>query len=551
MSEPAPFIVNPADALKLRDIVSKLTNLGYSERSITERLGLEDIVDLQWRHVPIYCSERLAVRDPLALAIDLFLLQGALSETEHQRLFVPCERGLLVEAGLLAIDGGGMARARASLFPVGGHLLSSDQAWPELPHPGYAECPYNHVMAIGRDSRNLAHCTVRRRFQSALDLCTGSGIHALLALRHAMRVTAVDINSRAAKCTRFNAQVSGITNLEVAVGDLYEAVPGDNFDLITANPPFVPSPFDAVQFRDGGRSGEDIQKQIVAGLPRHLAPGGIAQIVTELGERNDELLAKRLREWLNGAAMDIHILRVGEHSASEYAVAHAKADTYPALLQSIDEWASNLRARGYVRIVSLIVSIQWSDANCGPPWEHMDVSPPPRRAAGAEIDAVFSAERATRRLDWQQVLKRSWLRRAGPTALFDAQVLGADIPPRAKATLLGRSLRIDHQLDPIERQILDRIDGSVSIAVLDLIRFASEKNTDERTLLKAARSLLRRQLITAIDCDAHQPEISCEVSRAQTRVFHPTDAKPLPSRIRSDLPDPSGQEARSQNVHLT
>jgi hypothetical protein len=27
-------------------------------------------------------------------------------------------------------------------------------------------------------------------------------------------------------------------------------------------------------FRDGGRSGEDIQKRIVAGLPDHLAPGG-------------------------------------------------------------------------------------------------------------------------------------------------------------------------------------------------------------------------------------------------------------------------------------
>jgi hypothetical protein len=224
-------------------------------------------------------------------------------------------------------------------------------------------------------------------------------------------------------------------------------------------------------------------------------------MVTELGERDrkntdEEPFVDRLRDWLDGATMDVHILRLGEHSAMEYAVGHAKGDTYCEFLQSTEEWASNLRVQGYDRIVSLIISFQWSDASCGPPWTRVDESPPPLRAAGAEIDAAFAVERLTRRRDWQQTLKQSWLRRSGPTALLDAQVLGAGTPAKAKATLLGRSLRIEHQLDPVERQLFDRIAGTEKMAVRDLIAFSNLRNIGEAAALEATRSLLRRQLIS-------------------------------------------------------
>jgi len=348
-------------------------------------------------------------------------------------------------------------------------------------------------MWVGLDSRYLARCTMRRPFRAALDLCTGSGVHALLASAHTEQVLAVDINPRAVACARFNAQASGIANLEVQVGDLFEAVRGERFDLITANPPFVPSPLDNLRFRDGGRSGEDIQKRIIAGLPNHLAPGGMAQIVTELGERDDEPLVLRLREWLNGAPMDIHILRLGEYSAMKYAIGHAQGDEYDAFLASIDEWARNLRAQNYLRVVSLVISFQWSDPAVGPPWNRVDESPPPRRNAGAEIDAAFRTERLTRHLDWQQVLKRSWLTRAGPIALLDAHVLGSDARARAKASLLGQALKIDHQLDPVEREILAHMKERISVP--ELIKTLCDLDVDERSVIEATRSLLRRRLV--------------------------------------------------------
>jgi SAM-dependent methyltransferase len=495
MTERATFFVDPVELPALRGLLSKLSDAGFSEIPVRERLGFEDLADLDWRAVPIYRAERLAARDPLDLAIDLFLLQGTLPPGEVHRLFSVCEREALIRSGVLSIDGSGKARARASFFLVGDRLIISDHAWPALPHPGYTSTPYDQVMSVGFDSRLLARCTTRRSFRFALDLCTGSGMHALLASTHAAEVLAVDINPRAVDCANFNAQVSGASNLKAVVGDLYDSVPpGETFDLITANPPFVPSPLDTLRFRDGGRSGEEVQKRIVAGLPRHLAPGGIAHMVTELGERDGEPLVHRLRDWLDGAPIDIHVLRLGEYTASKYAIGHAKGEDYQTFLDSIDEWSANLRAQGYVRIVCVVLTFEWSDPACGPPWERVDGSPPPRRPAGSEIDAAFSAERRARRFDWQQALQQQiYISRVPNIALIEARALGNNIPPRNKAACLGLALKAEHPIDRTEQKILERMGERISAPDLD--RILRDLGVDESSAITAIRSLLRHRLI--------------------------------------------------------
>jgi hypothetical protein len=487
MSESAPFLVDDCDVPGLRQAVSAIRHAGYGEGAVRKRLGLSDITDLNWRHLPMYRDERLAESDTLTLAIDLFLLQGSLTMDELERLLPSANREVLLKTGVLEIDEIGRARARASLFPVGERLIFSDHAWPELPHPGCTEVPYNQVMAIGLDSRHLAHATIRRPLGSALDLCTGSGIHGLLAASHAGRVCAVDINPRAVRCTRFNAQALGIANLEAVEGDLFAPVRGQRFDLITANPPFVPSPVNAVRFRDGGASGEDIQKRIVAGLPHHLAPGGMAQLITEIGEREGEPIAVRLREWLGGAPMDIYVLRVGSHTASQYAIGHAKGGDFGSFLESTAAWAQNLRAQGFARLVSVLLAFQWSSPGRGDPWERVEESRPPQRAAGGEIEAAFLAERLARDPDLRQRIEGNWLRRADPIALFDATMLGGNVPPKARATRLGQALAIEHELDPAERQLLGCMEGRVAAA--QLLRLGADLEVPD-----AIRSLIRKRL---------------------------------------------------------
>src|SRR5580698_7653395 len=171
MFERPPFLVDDADVPALREAIFLISRAGYSEAAVRERLGLHDITDLHWRSLPIYRDERLTERDPLALAIELFLLQGAIEQDEAERLLPSASREVLLRTKLLEIDDAGCLRARASLFPVGDRLIFADHAWPELPYPGYAKVPYDHVMAIGLDSRHLARATVRRPVRSALDLC--------------------------------------------------------------------------------------------------------------------------------------------------------------------------------------------------------------------------------------------------------------------------------------------------------------------------------------------------------------------------------------------
>ncbi len=413
----------------LRKTVLQLAAIGYGEKPIRERLALNDLKDLRWRALPIYRAEKLTVRDSQAVAIDLFLLQGVIPLAELDRLFDPADQAALVRAGLLLLDNPGHARAGASLFPIENRLIFSDHAWPSLPHPGCEQVPPDQVMFIGTDSRWLARATTRRPAGAALDLCTGSGIHALLAAAHSRRVVAVDINPRAVHCARFNAQAAGVNNIEVRLGDLYEPLDDARFDLITANPPFVPSPRDWLQYRDGGRSGEEVQRRIIAGLPQYLAPGGMAQMVTEFGERGNQPLVNRLRQWLGDAPMDILILRLQEHSTTDYSIGHADgAGSYQAFLDSVHDWSGNLKAQGYTRIVSVLLAFQWSDAALGLPWTRIEAPQSLHAAAHAEVEAAFAAERLVRKANFHELLEHSQVRWAGPIALLEARVLGCGVP---------------------------------------------------------------------------------------------------------------------------
>ena len=321
---------------------------------------------------------------------------------------------------------------------------------------------------------------------------------------HAERVVAVDINERAAHCTRFNAQLTGAKRSaeEVVVGDLFDPVQRQRFDLITANPPFVPSPLNTPGFRDGGRSGEDIQKRIVAGLPDHLAPGGSAHMITELGERENEPLANTA--CVNGS-LAVQWISTSSACAS-FPPRNTPIGHMPKVTTTMCSWIPFNRGpaifalQGYQRVVVVLISFQWnqwSDPASGPPWVRVDETQAPQRAAGAEIEAAFQAERLSRRPDLHDTLKRSSLRRTGPIALLDAQLLGGElglkIKTNAKATLLGQALPVEHQLDPVERELLNFLNLDTPVPVSDLLDQARQLNVSEDSILAAITSLLRRR----------------------------------------------------------
>ena len=136
----------------------------------------------------------------------------------------------------------------------------------------------------------LSHKAGRRMSDTTeeiLDLCTGSGAVAI-ALKHerpAAHVVASDISPAALLVARQNAArlLGDDEAIHLIESDLFNKIDGQ-FDLITVNPPYVPSaliPSLAPEVRgepllalDGGNDGLDLIRRIVSGAKPHLKPGG-------------------------------------------------------------------------------------------------------------------------------------------------------------------------------------------------------------------------------------------------------------------------------------
>lgn len=118
-----------------------------------------------------------------------------------------------------------------------------------------------------------------------LEVFTGSGALSVAAAHEgACSVTAVDVSRRALGSAWINARRNG-TRVRVRRGDLFAPVAGERFDLILANPPYVPSPSDALPRHgasrawEGGGDGRLLLDRLCDEAPSHLEPGGTVLIV--------------------------------------------------------------------------------------------------------------------------------------------------------------------------------------------------------------------------------------------------------------------------------
>jgi release factor glutamine methyltransferase len=111
-----------------------------------------------------------------------------------------------------------------------------------------------------------------------LELCAGPAFAGIAAARkHGGVLTTVDVSRRAALNARINARLNGVA-INALHGDLFGAVPGEQFDLILANPPYIPGDGGPTALH-GGADGRAILDRITATAPTHLAPGGTLLLV--------------------------------------------------------------------------------------------------------------------------------------------------------------------------------------------------------------------------------------------------------------------------------
>jgi release factor glutamine methyltransferase len=132
----------------------------------------------------------------------------------------------------------------------------------------------------------------RSLYGRALDLCTGSGCVAVAFAksRPTWRVTATDISTDAVALAWENARRVGVAScLATIAGDLFAPVAQERFELVLANPPYIPTAdiagldadvrdFEPRRALDGGTDGLDLVRAVVGSAPRHLVPGGVLAV---------------------------------------------------------------------------------------------------------------------------------------------------------------------------------------------------------------------------------------------------------------------------------
>jgi hypothetical protein len=196
---------------------------------------------------------------------------------------------------------------------------------------------------------HLAGFPERVRGQRVLEPFAGSGPLGFMALwLGAGHVDFLDVNPRAADFQRRNAEANRFAPaaFRALTGDVAEFEPERPYDLILANPPFVPTPdgLAGTLTSNGGAEGNRLVEVLLRRLDDLLAPQGRALVyLFQLVAGGRPLAAGLLAETLPDRAVDLTPSQERPIPFEAFRAAYARL--FPAAGSAIERWALVLRDR--------------------------------------------------------------------------------------------------------------------------------------------------------------------------------------------------------------
>ena len=434
---------------------------------------------------------------PVGTLTRLWLLQAPVASSAAE-VALPGLVEDLCEAGVLERSGD---EVRA-LLDVRPYASDDTDLWvlsdltPGLDGRGVRVQP-DHVLGISPAATSLAQLTVREHVGSALDLGTGCGVQALHLAGHVDRVVATDVNARALELTRFNLALNEVDGVEVRAGSLFDPVADDRFDLVVTNPPFVISPATAqpLVYRDSGLPGDQVVEEIVRGVPAHLRPGGVAQVLCNWVVNRDQPWEERLAGWSSGS--DLWVVQREVLDLPGYVELWLKdAGVHPstggehgAYVARYDAWLGWLEDQGAEAIGFGWINLRATDEQPVlrlEEWRY-EVEQP----LGPEVAAHFDRVEVLRGLVDDDLLA------ARPITRSDVRQETVGAPgaedPETVVLRQQRGMRRARQADTVESALVGACDGELSVGqILDAL--AQLLGLDPRDL-RASRLTAVRELL--------------------------------------------------------
>lgn len=341
----------------LECLARRLTAARVNAEALRSHLGASSSDDVGLLNHAAALERLRRSTDPAAVMLRLLFLEASEPARPLRRVIPLDEQRLLARAGLLSL-GGGKVKARLRLDCVGPLWLLADRRFHGTDRGALRLPPGDMVYPPGSDSTLLAGVVARLRGERVLDLCTGSGVQGLIAAPSAAEVVGVDISMRAVALASINARLNRIGNFTSRQGDLFAPVRGETFDLVIANPPFVPGPRRGPSYHSGGPRGDRVLRRIVAGLPRHLRRHGRAVIISHLALRRGEDVASVVRPWLGNWPGRMLVLVLESGTPFDLAAAQslfALEDGLASYAHELRRWVAYLERRRVASIVLLLL----------------------------------------------------------------------------------------------------------------------------------------------------------------------------------------------------
>ena len=358
----------------------------------------------------------------------------------------------------------------------------------------------DHVLGVGGASLTLSGLMIPHRADSVLDLGTGCGIQAMHASRYARRVVATDISERALRFARLNARLNGIVGIDFRQGSLFEPVAGEQFDHIVSNPPFVITPraegVPSYEYRDGGRIGDALVAEVVAGAAGHLTQGGVAQLLGNWEYRGDVDAFDRVGKWLDGTACDAWVIEREVQDAALYAETWIRdGGTRPGVdfERLTGAWLDDFERRGVTSVGFGYITLRRPVVGV-PTLRRLErLGGPTVDGLGEHVGETLAAH------DWQGSLDDAALVRAmlrvAPDVTEERHYWPGDEDPATLTLRQGGAFGRVYPMGTVLAAMVGACDGELSIAAI-CAALAHLLDLDERDILIEILPSVRELVIT-------------------------------------------------------